>query len=355
MTITRQQLISLAQNTEIAPKNFSTLCEFLLDKAERKGGPKRYKFEFTELPDREFAAEAADLVELAVKQQPAQISELLIYCDARYPKALRHSSSPPKRLFYRGNLKLLKRKLLSVVGTRKMSNLGAQEARRLVNFCAEFGLVTVSGMAQGVDETVHKGCLEAAVPTIAVLHSWERAGHPLAQEIIAAGGLILSEKGTQDQYTKSDFPMRNRIIAALSLATVVIEAPVDSGSMITARAALREGRDVFVAAPGYEHPNFSGNYELLDRDQARVLTPSYRQLRDALQIPASKSHLPAAVAKNLPKSLREILQTVSAGIDNSADIADYLGIGVAEISKLLAKMQFDNLICKDELGRYKIV
>lgn len=177
--------------------------------------------------------------------------------DKVYPKLLKEISDPPETLYYRGDISVLNNApTISVVGTRRCSEYGISSVATIVNELAKVNFLIISGMAKGIDTYAHKAALENGVKTIAVLGSgiddnsiYPQRNVGLAHKIIESGGLIISEYEPGTPAMPFRFPERNRIVAGLSKATLVIEAPLKSGSMITARLALDYNRDVF-AVPG---------------------------------------------------------------------------------------------------------
>ena len=182
--------------------------------------------------------------------------KILLYDDEEYPDSLRQIADPPFALFARGNPALLCRPCVSVVGTRRLSQAGREAARSFAKEAALDGLNVVSGLAGGADAYAHLGALDAYYEagcevghTIAVLPSAidnivPYANKRLAAAVLQSGGCILSEYEPGTETRKWQFVARNRIVAGLSEATVVIEAPVGSGALITADFALEDGRDV---------------------------------------------------------------------------------------------------------------
>jgi DNA processing protein len=174
---------------------------------------------------------------------------------SRFPPLLRAIYDPPARLYLRGNADsdVLTRRTVAIVGARACSPYGAQVARRLGSELAAAGTVVVSGLARGVDGEAHRGALEADGLTVAVLGCGIDRDYPAAHAELARRicerGLIVSEYEPGVEPAPWRFPARNRIIAGLSAATVVVEARERSGALITADLALEEGRDVF-AVPG---------------------------------------------------------------------------------------------------------
>lgn len=173
-----------------------------------------------------------------------------------YPALLKEMHNPPYILYTRGNLDLNLSPAIAIVGSRKYSPYGAQLAASFAHDLAAAGFVIVSGLALGIDAISHKSALEAKGKTVAILGSsiddqniYPRANLALAHEIIARDGLVLSDYPPETSAAAFTFPARNRLIAGLSLGTLVIEAGEKSGALITAKMALENNREVF-AIPG---------------------------------------------------------------------------------------------------------
>lgn len=174
-----------------------------------------------------------------------------------YPPLLRETPYPPLQLYVRGNIDLLQHTpLIAVVGSRKASAYGKQCITQLLPDVVAAGVPLVSGLAFGIDSLAHRICVEARKPTIAVLGSgiddrsiYPRSHISLAKHILAAGGTLLSEYPVGTSGYKSNFPERNRIIAGLCQAVLIVQAARKSGSLITAKCALESNRDVW-AVPG---------------------------------------------------------------------------------------------------------
>jgi DNA processing protein len=175
---------------------------------------------------------------------------------AEYPHALKHIFDPPWIVYYRGILPKKDDCCIGIVGTRKMTHYGKTVTPRIVSDLSEHGIVTVSGLAFGIDALVHMHTVQAHGKTIAVLASgvdgksvYPAAHRALAERIIAEGGCVCSEYSPGTMPQTYFFPLRNRIISGLSRGVLVIEAGETSGALITARYALEQNRDVF-ALPG---------------------------------------------------------------------------------------------------------
>ncbi len=212
------------------------------------------------------------------------------YDDEAYPRALRETSKPPFGLFARGTRLDPECDCVAVVGTRVSTGKGTSAAFGLARGLSELGLVVVSGLARGIDSAAHKGALAAAsttranVATCAVLpcgidRIYPAGNRRLAGEILELGGLLVSEYPPGEEILKFRFPERNRIIAGMSRACVVVEAPAKSGALITAEHALDEGRDIWVMADCLGGPR-SGGADRLASEGARVLNEAGDILED---------------------------------------------------------------------------
>lgn len=195
--------------------------------------------------------------------------------DAGYPPLLKESASAPAPLFYRGVLPPEGFPLLAIVGTRKATSEGVLLAKKVARECAERGFGIVSGLALGIDAAAHTGALSGEGYTLAVLANgldtiYPREHNALGERILESGGGMVSEYPKGTPALPHQFLERNRIIAAISVATVVIEAPERSGAIATARNAAEEGREVFVFPGPANHPNYRGSHALI-RKGARLV------------------------------------------------------------------------------------
>jgi DNA processing protein len=194
--------------------------------------------------------------------------------DPRYPAQLREIYDPPVMLFARGRVELLQATLFGVVGTRRPTPYGLAATERLAGDLARAGLVIVSGMARGIDTTAHKAALAAQGDTVAVLGCGVDVVYPaenrkLAEEL-ATKGLILSEFAMGSTAFPQNFPIRNRIISGIGVGLLVVEGAQYSGSAITARLAIDQGREVF-AVPGNITSKMSWGPNLLIKQGAKLV------------------------------------------------------------------------------------
>lgn len=209
--------------------------------------------------------------------------------DTLYPTRLAEIYDPPLALFIRGELYESDQYCVAVVGTRKATAYGLRMAERLGGELAARGITVVSGMAQGIDAAAHRGALEAGGRTIAVLGSGVDIVFPaehadLMQQIIKRG-CVLSSFPMGMKPLKGNFPQRNRIISGISLGTVVVEAPPGSGSLITARHAAEQGREVYAVPGQVGQRNSLGPHSLI-REGAK-LVETVEDILVELEVPAS--------------------------------------------------------------------
>lgn len=199
---------------------------------------------------------------------------LLRCTDEDFPPPLEHIAQPPAALFVVGDAALLLRPQVAIVGARRASPGGLANARAFARTLGQAGLLVTSGMADGIDGAAHEAALDAGLPTVAVVGTgadrvYPRKHHALARRIAEAGALV-SEFPPGTPARADHFPRRNRLLAGLSLGTLVVEAGLQSGSLITARLAAEQGREVFALPGSIHHPLARGSHRLI-RDGARLV------------------------------------------------------------------------------------
>jgi len=196
--------------------------------------------------------------------------------EINYPYLLSQIYSPPKKLYVIGNAEILREKAISIVGCREASEYGKNIAKDLAYNLGKNNIITISGLAKGIDTFCHIGSIKAKARTIAVVaHGldmiYPKENRDLAIKILKSGGAIVSEYNIGEKPLKRNFVARNRIISGLSKSLVVIEAKKKSGSLITANFALIEGRDVYAVPGNINNINSEGTNELI-KNGANLLT-----------------------------------------------------------------------------------
>jgi DNA processing protein len=229
------------------------------------------------------AAEAWRGAELALAAATAAGIEPVPWFDARYPPLLACIIDPPPILWTRGDVGILNRPTVAIVGSRAATPYALDVGARLAAELADRDVVVVSGLARGVDSAAHRGCLDAGGLTVAVLGSGLDRVYPSEHvelaDRIARKGLVVSELGPGGAPLPEHFPLRNRIISGISLAVVVVEASDKSGSLITARCALDQGREVMAVPGSVLSGRNRGSHSLL-KDGAKVVETADDILQD---------------------------------------------------------------------------
>lgn len=225
--------------------------------------------------------------------------QIITLADADYPALLLEINDPPFVLYLKGQRELLQRPMLAVVGSRNASAQGLRDAQAFAQNLAEAGLTIVSGLALGIDAAAHEGALQSTGHTIAVMGTGMDIVYParnrnLAHRI-AERGLLLSEFAPGTPSVASNFPRRNRIISGLSRGCLVVEAALQSGSLITARQALEQGREIF-ALPGSIHSPFSRGCHSLIKQGAKLVESAHDILSELnWELPTQASEMDGAI------------------------------------------------------------
>ena len=224
--------------------------------------------------------------------------QVLMLGDARYPQPLLHCGDPPLMLFLEGRVELLQLPSVAVVGSRQATPQGLAHARQFASVLSHAGVTVVSGLATGIDGAAHEGALAGAGSTLAVIGTGPDIVYPRRHgglwRRIAQDGLVVSEHAPGTPALAHHFPHRNRIIAGLTRGTLVVEATLKSGSLITARLAMEGGREVFAVPGSIQSAQSRGCHELIR--QGAQLVESAQEILESLGLPASPITSTAAAA-----------------------------------------------------------
>lgn len=279
--------------------------------------------------------------------------ELVGVYDPGFPPLLREIPDPPLILHVRGNLDCLATPAVAVVGARRCTSQGRALAERFAKALGECGLTIVSGLALGIDAHAHRGTLAGRGTTIACLGSgldriYPRSHERLVQQIVSAGGLLLSEYSPEVSAKPFHFPERNRIISGLCLGTLVVEASEKSGSLITARMALEQGRDVFVL-PGPVDSLVSGGCHRLIREGAElVVTPEQiieslglerRQVSVSQIAPSSN-----VLSSNVSREQRYLLELCSGYARDLGELMALTGWDTTRLMRMLGELELLGIV-----------
>jgi DNA processing protein len=271
--------------------------------------------------------------------------------EADFPPLLRAIHDPPPGLFLRGDagVQLLARPAVALVGARACSPYGRQVARSLGRELAGAGLVVVSGLARGVDAEAHRGALEAGGATVAVLgcgidRDYPAANRELARQV-AATGLVVSEYAPAVEPAPWRFPARNRIVAGLCAASVVVEARERSGALITADFALEEGREVF-AVPGEITSSLSSGSNALLRLGATPLTRA-EDVLESFGIVRTEQATP-----ELEPPAAAVLDHIRARAAGADELVRATGLAAGELAAILTELELAGVVTEEE-GLYR--
>ncbi len=270
--------------------------------------------------------------------------------EEKYPGLLKEIADPPNPLYYTGNLELLNKKCIAVVGSRRTTQYGRWTARTLGKKIAAAGGVVVSGMAAGIDACAHWGAIDVcsdgeSANTVAVMGCgidicYPKGNRELWDKIVSKG-LVVSEYEPGKQATKYTFPQRNRIISGLSSAVVVVQAPNSSGALITAERAVEQGRDVYVVPANINSEySFGSNKLLLDGAQPLVI------MDDLLTDCGLNGRMSEEVTVMLGEQEKSVLLEILANGERTADqLAAALRIPPAEINALITILEMKGIVC----------
>lgn len=310
---------------------------------------------------------------------------VLTWFDPRFPQRLREIPDPPIVLYFSGDITLLKNPAVAVVGARECTLLGLQSVERISYDLSRFGVTVVSGLAAGIDRQAHQSALMGVGGSIAVLGAGLDVHYPPENEdlrrAMEAQGLVVTEFGPGTRPEARNFPFRNRIISGLSLGVLVAEAAARSGSLITARLATEQGREVFALPGPLGQPTFAGCHKLIKQGAALVesaediiRTLRYQFAAELVAVPSALPVEPLAAqpalksvparplaaqaqalaqtpqpARELPQNLtegeRELLGALSADGKLHIDtLIQSLGADSAAISRRLLVLEMQGLV-----------
>ena len=284
-----------------------------------------------------------------------------------YPPALETLPDPPPLLFVIGDPAHLatERRAVAVVGSRDASHHGVAFARRLGGDLAARGLVTVSGVAMGIDSAAHQGALDAGGVTVGVLATGLDVDYPpgngVLKQRITAQGCLVSEAPLGTPPIPGLFPPRNRIISGLSRGVVVVEAAARSGSLITARLALEQGREVFAVPGPPGDPRSRGNNALLR--QGACLTEGIADILEAFSWSPSPSPIPEPAAPGARSggtapadgATVTILEELGRGASNADELARRCHLTVADLSRILLHLEMAGVVMRLPGNRFSLV
>jgi DNA processing protein len=287
--------------------------------------------------------------------------ELVAWDDSDYPQALFSMPDAPPAVFFIGRRELLNRPSLAIVGSRHATPQGVENARNFAAALSQSGLTIVSGLALGIDTAAHEGALEGAGSTIACIGTGPDRVYPASNRdlahTIAKSGAILSEFIPGTPPLRHNFPQRNRLISGLARGVLVVEATLSSGSLITARLAAEQGRDVF-AIPGSIHSPFSRGCHRLIRDGAKLVETA-QDVIEELKIPGLSplpaSDVPPDASARLPSPHHEIVAALGGDPCDLDVLISRTHLEPQALTAALIELELDGQVAALPGGRWQRV
>lgn len=286
-------------------------------------------------------------------------NHIVTLADNDYPQALLNIPDPPLLLYVKGRLALLNHSAIAVVGSRNATPQGINNAEAFSQSLSEAGLCVISGMAHGIDAAAHRGALQSQGGSIAVVGTGLDKVYPSANRelahALAATGTLISEFPLGMPPLAANFPRRNRIISGMSIGCLVIEASLQSGSLITARLALEQGRDVF-AIPGSIHAPQSKGCHRLIKQGAKLVETAQDVLEELGPLPLPSGASPISIEikldanKDLDFALLDHLGFDPVNIDT---LVARSGLTMAELSAMLLTLELEGRLCVLPGGQYQ--
>ena len=345
------------KKAKILLESVSSMSEIFTDTYKNLSKKSGIKIDVLKKMDRDKAIEYAE----NVLQDCLKFGISRIFCThPDYPRRLKQCSDAPLLLFARGNLKLNETRFVAVVGTRNASDYGKKICSDLIESFVDTNIVVVSGLAYGIDITVHKLCLQFGVPTIGVLAHGLEMTYPsshvsIAKKMCDSGGL-LSEYPPFTNPDREHFPMRNRIVAGMCDATIVVESKIRGGSLITADLANDYSKDVFAFPGNVFEENSEGCNKLIADAKANLITNG----RDFLlkmgwnvtkKKPVQRSIFPV-LTKEEEAIVHELISNPEISIDG---IATKLQMPISSISVHLFQLEMSGVLVPIPGNRCKLV
>lgn len=270
------------------------------------------------------------------------------FWEEEYPKLLKQSSDFPVLLFVKGNISALSNRFVGVVGTRRITSYGRLATKKVVSDLVLEDFSVVSGFMYGVDLCAHLETMNSGGVTVAVLgfgfnHMFPKSNKKYVQKVLDSGGCFISEYLPDIEPATGNFPQRNRIIAGMSEAVVVVEAAQKSGSHITATCALNEGRDVF-AVPGPIYNPFSEGTKWLVNQGAALISSGFDVVAELKNYSKISDRGKLEDLTNLNKLQQAILSELKSGVTNIDDLVEILKKNAAVISAELSLLELNEIV-----------
>jgi DNA processing protein len=305
------------------------------------------------LAARLLADERAADIEAALRWAAQPGHAIVTLADAAYPRALLEIPDPPSLLYVRGQAALLAARGVAIVGSRNATAQGLANAESLARALSEAGVTVVSGLALGIDAAAHRGALAGRGSTVGVLGTGIDVAYPTRNsELFAAlsrQGAIVSEFPLGTPPVAANFPRRNRIISGLARGVLVVEAALDSGSLITARLAGEQGRDVF-AVPGSIHSPLSKGCHALIKQGAKLVESAQDVLGEIAAAPQT-----ATPSREAPEESHALLRHLGYDPCNVDTLCGRSGLTAEVVSAMLLQLELEGKVASLPGGRFQRV
>jgi DNA processing protein len=307
----------------------------------------------------------ADAMQRALAWAAEDNHHVFTLADAGYPQALLRTADPPPLIYVVGRPELLNLPALAIVGSRSATPQGLANAEQFARSFAEAGLCIVSGLALGIDAAAHRGALQGAASTIAVVGTGADIIYPSRNRDLARAigetGAIISSFALGTPALGANFPRRNRIISGLSLGVLVVEAAMQSGSLITARLAGEQGREVF-AIPGSIHSPLAKGCHRLIKQGAKLVESAQDILEElgeftayAANPPPAKSVAPATRAARDDPDADALLLHLGHEVSDIDSLCQRSGLTTARVCAMLLQLELEGSVASLPGGRYQRV
>jgi len=364
-TDTLTDWLSLYHIQGIGPARFHRLLETFLNPADilNAGNGQLHQLGLPDSTIEALRQPDIQAIERDLEWQARPGNRIMTCQDPDYPALLQEISDPPPLLYLHGNIEVLQAPQLAMVGSRNPTAAGRQTAVDFARHLSAAGLVITSGLALGIDAAGHQGALDAGSPTIAVMGTGLDRVYParhrdLAREIASTGALV-SEFPPGTPPRAENFPRRNRVISGLSLGTLVVEAAIRSGSLISARYALEQGREVFAIPGSIHNPLARGCHHLIRQgaklvETAQDIMDELGALANAID-PGTAIANPAAGLERTPPLAEDYVQLLeSIGFENTSIdmLVKTAHLTAAEVSSMLLQLEMNGYIAANPGGFY---
>lgn len=274
---------------------------------------------------------------------------IIEYCDELYPERLREIENPPSRLYAIGNIEILNQLGIAVVGSRTNTQYGEKMCKMFTKELIEYNLNIISGLAVGIDSIAHKTCLKNGGKTIAVLpcglkNIYPKCNIPLAHEILENDGVLLSEYENDVEADSNKFRERNRIVAGLSIGTLVVEAGIRSGTSITARNTMLQGKPVFSIPSNLDNKKGKTTNDII-KNGGHLVTSVEDIIEKYQNIQFKKRKIKEKnIYLDIPQELLDVYKVIDYIPKDINEVSRKTGLSINEVNYKIMMLQLENKI-----------